>query len=69
MNWVCEVLGHWIEPHLSNRCRRCNTTIEANSMSEAWCKKCKASKGHYTHQHDDWIKICEEIERDGKDEN
>ena len=30
------------------------TTIEAESMDEAYCDKCKASKGHYTYQHEEW---------------
>lgn len=33
------------------------TSSEAESMDLAYCNICKASKGHYTHQHEDWAKL------------
>ena len=36
------------------------TSSQAEEMSEAYCRVCLASKGHYTHQHEDWKKLFEE---------
>ena len=33
------------------------TTTEAKIREEAYCSICKACKGHYTKEHEDWVKI------------
>jgi len=33
------------------------TSLEAEEANQRWCSICKASKGHYTHQHEDWMEI------------
>lgn len=37
------------------------TKSEADAANLRYCDICKKSKGHYTHQHEDWVKIGEEI--------
>jgi len=33
------------------------TVTESEAMDLAYCSICKGCKGHYTHQHDDWVKL------------
>ena len=37
------------------------TVSESEEANRRYCNKCKASKGHYTHQHEDWLKLFKKM--------
>jgi len=39
------------------------TSSQAKEVEERYCNICKASKGHYTNQHEDWIALSNEEEQ------